>query len=117
MDWSKSNVAQGNVIKMSVTYPADGAYKIGTENYNLKYFAPGSNPVKITATVKDPYGSIKYVDSITASAFGTKCDFNTTGIDISNWENGSYTIYFAAVYETTGKTITRSVSVTLNITD
>ena len=117
MDWSKSNVAQGNVIKMSVTYPADGAYKIGTKTYNLKYFAPGSNPVKITATVKDPYGSIKYVDSITASAFGTKFDFNTTGIDISNWENGSYTIYFKAVYETTGKTIPRSVSVTLNITD
>lgn len=117
MDWSKSNAAQGETIKMSVTYPVDGAYKIGDEDYKLKYFASGSNPVKITATVKDPYGSIKYVDSITASAFGTKFDFNTTGIDISNWENGSYTIYFAAVYETTGKTITRSVSVTLNITD
>ena len=117
IDWSKSNAAQGNVIKMSVTYPAGGAYKIGDKDYKLKYFAPGSNPVKITATVKDPYGSIKYVDSITASAFGTKFDFNTAGIDISNWENGSYTIYFKADYETTGKTIPRSVSVTLNITD
>lgn len=128
MDWSKSSGTQGKEIKMSVKFPANGAYNIGyvdTDNpgtdYTLKFKKKNTDtnfayPVKITATVKDPYGAIKAVTTTTANNYNTQCDFDST-LDISNWENGSYTVYFNAVIVTSGKTITRSVSVTLNITD
>ncbi|MCQ2240739.1 hypothetical protein [Treponema sp.] len=131
VNWSKSDeTGGGKKIKLAIKYPAKGEYKIGADDdsavtYKLKYKKAGAtdaasftNPVKVTATIKDAYGTIKSVNTADVSNYNNEVKIGPTdGIDVSSWENGSYTCYVTTVFETTGKTITRSVSVTISITD
>lgn len=130
VEWSKSDATNGGgKIKLGIKYPANGEYKIGTgtdaKPYTLKYKKEGASdtdlftsPVKVTATIKDAYGTIKSVNTADVHNYNTAVKIGPEdGIGVSSWENGSYTCYVTTVFETTGKTITRSVSVTISITD
>lgn len=112
--WSKAT--NGTSIGFAVKLPADGEYTIGGTDYVLR---PENSKANVTLTLKDTRGNIKGVKSIALNGFGTGFAIGNTDalFDIENWENGNYTAYIDSQIKTTGKTITRSVRVTVEITD